>query len=150
MIMISRWQSTRWRRETTMTDEVDRRVSTDDTDELRGHAMATAAAPRQWVRVVTVTPMAVTVVSVVNGVSSMSDDAPPAPAEIDFAPHAWLGPGCARAAPPVPSTSRTHPLYTYTTDPALCRYLQFNNKQPKTYKALSMYKHDCHTRTFVT
>lgn len=39
--------------------------------------------------------------------------------------------------------SRTHPLYIYnTTDPALRRYLQFNNKQPKTYKALSMYKHE--------
>lgn len=113
---------------------------TDDTDENYAVMQWSGRRrPRQWVQCA-VTPV-VTVVSVVNGVSSMSDDAPPALAEIDFAPHAWPRPGGARA-PPRPSTTRTHPLYTKTTDPALRRYLQFNNKQPKTYKALSIYKHE--------
>lgn len=66
-------------------------------------------------------------------------------AEIDFAPHACHGRGeCARAAPRFPPHYDTsHALYKYTTnEPAFHRYLQLNNKQPKTYKALSMYKHE--------
>lgn len=49
--------------------------------------------------------MAVTAVSVVNGVSSMSDDAP----SIDFAPHA------ARAPTARQYTSRIYALYSITT-----------------------------------
>lgn len=64
----------------------------------------------------------VTVVSVVNGVSSMWDDAP----SIDFAPHAGVG------AAQHSSTTRTHALYEYNTNETSSRYLQFHNKQPKT------------------
>lgn len=65
-------------------------------------------------------------------------------AEIDFAPHAlpWAGRSAPAPREP-PHYDTSHELYKYiTNEPTFHRYLQLNNKQPKTYKALSMDKHE--------
>lgn len=79
-----------------------------------------------------VTPMALIGVSVVNRVSTMSDDATLERGRSIL--HRTVTPATS-ARDPLPRTG-THLLYEYTTNPRLDRYLQSNSKQPKTYKAL--------------
>lgn len=90
-------------------------------------------------------------VSVVNRVSSMSDDATFERGRSIL--HRTLtaadSPGEVRAT--TLYYAQAHLLYEYTTNPRLDRYLQSNSKQPKTYKALyQSVNTNCHTRTFVT